>query len=76
MRGDTAGERSGSIGFGGTIGVLLFSFLRVVVHFGWCRGGRFRGGEDVVEVVVVEVGVHCPVMLLQRVNKFWVRGSP
>lgn len=66
-RGDIPGERNGSLGFRDTI--LLLSFLRIPVRLGGRLSGRLRRGEDVVEMIVVEVGVYRPFALLQGMDE-------
>ena len=63
-RRDITGERSGSIGFGGVVRVLFFSFFWVRVNLRSRRSRRFRRRENVVKMVVVEIRVSCPLVFL------------
>ena len=69
-RGDITGELGGRLWFRHVAGVFLFFLFCVEIHLGGCCGGRFRWGKNVVEVVVVEVGVDRPVTVFQGVNEF------
>lgn len=71
-RRDVTGERRGSLGFRYPIRILLFAPLsfRIAVNFRCCLGRRLLRGQNIVQVVVIEVGVHFPFAPVQGVGEF------